>query len=191
MTDALVRAKFYAVRKAVVASGPNVADSEPHLIQLEWHRQFRSEDLGLTSHSWLQVFFSDGSCSTLEFLGDRGFVESRLTSVSTDTGTLYADRLAFDFTRISADDLRCFCSKLARAHAYSTVNFNCHHWSLAVWNQFAPVQLRTATYPDQRKANIVRQIGLAWLFEPPAGNPTGLHSGLLTSHLLQCLPLIV
>lgn len=148
-----------------------------HVVRLEWRSRPRPQDFGLTSHSSLQMFLSDGSSSTLEFLAHRGFKETRL--VAPDDSALYNGCVVLEFPEpISVQEVRRICCAKG-AVPYSTMGFNCHHWALAVWNSVVPSSLQQCSYPDKWKSNLASSLGLSKMLDPMHGEDSGASGGLL------------
>lgn len=160
---------------------PSAEVSGPNVVRLEWHKMYRSENR-LTSHSWLQMFLSDGTSSTLEFLCDPGFsFRETSTSAAEDSITLYSGLVALDFVEpLTVKALRAICHAKAGTR-YSTLKFNCHHWALEVWNSVVPSSMRQSTYPDKWKAILARYVGLSKLLDPKYDEDSGASGGLLLS----------
>lgn len=149
----------------------------PRVIRLEWHSMTRPKDLGLTSHSWLEILVSDPkTCQVegykLEFLAGQGFCET-MSPASHSMDSLYLDRVATEFAfPLSAERLRGICQSSA-ANTYSTLNFNCHHWCLEVWNSVVQQACQQNSYPDQWKCEAGSRLGLSKFFDPKTGEQTG------------------
>jgi len=149
----------------------------PRVIRLEWHSTTRPHDLGMTSHSWLETLVSDPkTCQVqrykLEFLAGQGFCET-LSDELACVDTLWRRRVVTEFASpLSAERLRSIGRSLA-ANTYSTLNFNCHHWCLEVWNSTVPEAVQHNTYPDQWKCETGSMLGLSKFFDPKTGEHTG------------------
>lgn len=155
------------------------------------------------------MFLSDGTAFKLEFLGNHrgnGFVkktycsdaECSPTRHSTDErglpingskvnrpATLYDNRVVAEFAKeLSHENFEDICKTFA-AQRYSTVQYNCHHWCMAVWNDVVPLALRQHTYPDQWKCEAADKLGLAELFQAIPGGITGAEGGVLPTLLTR------
>lgn len=163
----------------------------PTVVQLAWHRSFRPDDYGLTSHSWLEMLLSDNSMSRLNFFADRGLSETRHEAADWTLGldSIYDDRVTDDFSEtLSADRLRLICEAAARSTPYSTIEFNCHHWCLSVWNHVVAEELQQTSFPDQWKSSILSSLGLASLFDADPEEDTGVDGSVRPNLLAGCWP---
>jgi hypothetical protein len=143
------------------------------VVRLEWHSEARAQDFGLTSHSWLVVFLSGGETFKLEFLADQGVSKTTLSAADSSDSvrlkSLYDCRVAFEFAEPLSEETLMTIGRASAAKRYSIVQHNCHHWSLAIWNNVVPAALRQHTYPDQWKIEAVTALGLSQLFDARRG----------------------
>mmetsp|Transcript_29790 Transcript_29790/g.54938 ORF Transcript_29790/g.54938 Transcript_29790/m.54938 type:complete len:553 (+) Transcript_29790:103-1761(+) len=126
--------------------------------RLEWRKLRRTQHGGMTSHSWLEAYLQSGRRLRIELFAD-GLSETTLASDRRDphsqlyTGAATADELQ---RPMRAAELREVATSVANTSPYCLLNFNCHHFALAVWNAVVVETLQRRHYPDRVKTFILR-----------------------------------